>query len=156
VAERLAEHGFAEDVLAAALLHDVVEDSEIEVDDIRERFGDRVASLVATLTEDESIEDYEQRKDEQRRRAVDAGAEALAIYSADKLANVALLRDAYSVAGEAVSDQLKVPLDVKVAVWEADLDTLFEQAPELALVSEFAHEMVGLWGDRIKTGVSSG
>ena len=41
VAELLAEHGFGDEVLAAALLHDVVEDSETSVDDMRERFGER-------------------------------------------------------------------------------------------------------------------
>ena len=33
VAELLAEHGYDEEVLAAALLHDVVEDSETTVED---------------------------------------------------------------------------------------------------------------------------
>ena len=43
VAELLAGHGFAETVLAAGLLHDVVEESDVEVEEIRRRFGDRVA-----------------------------------------------------------------------------------------------------------------
>jgi (p)ppGpp synthase/HD superfamily hydrolase len=150
VAECLAAHGFADEVLAAALLHDVVEDSEMEVEDVRARFGERVAELVAALTEDDSIDGYEERKEEQRRRAADAGSEALAIYAADKLANVELLREAYAVAGESVSERLKAPLDLKVRVWEADIDTLFDQAPELAVVNELADALDGLWGERVK------
>lgn len=148
VAERLTAHDFPDEVLAAALLHDVVEESGTEVAELRARFGGRVADLVAAMTEDETIEDYEQRKAEHRRRIAEAGDEALAIYAADKLTNLSMLRDAYGEKGEAVGEQLSVPLDLKVAVWEADLDMLFEQAPDLPLVREFADEMVGLWGDR--------
>jgi guanosine-3',5'-bis(diphosphate) 3'-pyrophosphohydrolase len=156
VAERLARHGFSDEVLAAALLHDVVEDSETEVDELRARFGDPVADLVATMTEDETIDDYEARKAEHRRRVAEAGVEAQAIYAADKLTNLTMLRDAYAREGEAVGDQLKVPLELKIAVWEADLDTLFEQAPELPLVKEFADEMVAFWGDRVSGARASG
>ncbi len=156
VAERLAEHGVSDEVLAAALLHDVVEDTETEVDKLRTRFGDQVANLVAAMTEDEAIEDYEERKTEHRQRVAEAGTEVLAIYAADKLTNLVMLRDAYAEKGEAVAEQLSVPLDLKVSVWEADLDTLFEQAPDLPLVKEFADEIVGFWGDRVSGVRASG
>jgi guanosine-3',5'-bis(diphosphate) 3'-pyrophosphohydrolase len=156
VAERLAGHGSTDEVLAAALLHDAVEDTETEVEELRTRFGDRVANMVAAMTEDETIEDYEERKTEHRQRVAEAGTEVLAIYAADKLTNLAMLRDAYAAKGEAVAEQLSVPLDLKVSVWEADLDTLFEQAPDLPLVKEFADEMVGFWGDRVSGVRASG
>lgn len=41
-----------EEVLCAAMLHDVVEDAGITIDEIRAEFGDRVAFLVASETED--------------------------------------------------------------------------------------------------------
>lgn len=149
VAEKLSERGFADEVLAAALLHDVVEKSEVGADEVRRRFGDPVADLVAAMTEDQAIEDYEQRKAEHRRRIAEAGDEALAIYAADKLTNLAMLRDAYVARGEAVGEQLSVPLDLKVSVWEADLETLFERAPDLSLAREFRDEIVGFRGDRV-------
>ena len=40
-----------EDVLCATVLHDVVEDTVATIEDIRKRFGDRVAQLVAAETE---------------------------------------------------------------------------------------------------------
>lgn len=39
-------------MLAAAVLHDTVEDTPTTIEDIRSRFGERVASLVASETED--------------------------------------------------------------------------------------------------------
>jgi len=51
VADLLAEHGVRDPhVLAAAHLHDVVEDTTVTVDQLRRAFGDRVASLVEEMT----------------------------------------------------------------------------------------------------------
>lgn len=155
VAEILLKHRHRDEVLAAGLLHDVVEKSEIEIGEVRERFGDVVGDLVEALTEDETIVDYEERKEEHRQRVASADPAALAIFAADKLTNVAMLREAYALIDERVSDELAVPLDLKIYIWEADLEMLFEQAPKMDLTNEFADEMVGLWGDRFRAVDSS-
>jgi hypothetical protein len=148
VAELLAEHSYPDEVLAAALLHDVTEHAAVEPDSLRSRFGDEVVRLVEALTEDAAIPDYEERKREHRERVAAAGPEAQAIFAADKTANVAVLREAYEVLGEDVDEDLPVSLDVKILVWEFDLEMLFAHAPGVALVDRFADEMVGLWGQR--------
>jgi (p)ppGpp synthase/HD superfamily hydrolase len=155
VAEHLSAHVADDDTLAAALLHDVVEDSELGLDDIRERCGERVAELVGVLTDDESIEPYDERKREHRERVEAAGPEALAIYVADKLTNVEMLRDAYGEQGEQVGEELKVPLDEKVAVWEADLAMAAAKAsegePAEALAERLAEQLSSLRADRAAT-----
>jgi hypothetical protein len=155
VAEILIEQRFGDEVLAAALLHDVVEKSEIEIGTVREQFGEIVGALVEVMTEDATIPDYEERKDEHRRRVAEADPAALAIFAADKLTNVAMLREAYALIGEGVSDELAVSLDLKIYIWEADLEMLFNEAPKLPLTDQLADEMVGLWGDRFKAVGSS-
>ena len=47
--------GFPEHVIAAAVLHDVVEDTPVNVADIREAFGNDVANLVRTLTREKGV-----------------------------------------------------------------------------------------------------
>jgi hypothetical protein len=148
VGELLAGHNYPGEAIAAGLLHDVLENSEVGVESLRGRFGDEVARLVEALTEDASIEDYEERKEEHRARVATAGPLALAIFAADKAANVIVLREAYEVLGEAVDEDLPVSLDVKILVWEFDLEMLFANSPGVALVDRFADEMVGLWGQR--------
>jgi (p)ppGpp synthase/HD superfamily hydrolase len=155
VAEILIKHRHRDEVVAAGLLHDVVEKSEIEIGEVRENFGDVVGNLVEALTEDETIADYEERKDEHRRRVAAADPAALSIFAADKLTNVAMLREAYALIDEGVSDELAVSLDLKIYIWEGDLEMLFDQAPEMALTDEFANEMVALWGDRFRAVDSS-
>lgn len=50
VAYTLAEMGLHINVVVAGLLHDVVEDSAFEVEDLRTRFGSDIASLVDSVT----------------------------------------------------------------------------------------------------------
>jgi (p)ppGpp synthase/HD superfamily hydrolase len=136
VAARLDSHGYGEDVLAAALLHDVVEDSDTKVEDLREEFGDRVAELVAALSDDETIEDYRERKDEHRARVRRFDGDAFAIYGADKLTNSSALHLALEREGDPVRGEFKVPLELKLEVWEEDLAMLRREAPELPFLDE--------------------
>jgi (p)ppGpp synthase/HD superfamily hydrolase len=141
VAELLAEHGYDEQTVAAALLHDVVEDSATSVEEIAATFGRPVAELVEALTDDESVEPYVRRKDEHRRRVEEAGGDALAIYAADKLSNVRVLRRAYANEGEPAGEEFKAPLDVKEEIWRADLEMLRRKAPDLPFVEDLAGEL---------------
>ncbi|MDG1949208.1 MAG: RelA/SpoT family protein [bacterium] len=50
VAYRLTEMGLHMNVVVAGLLHDIVEDSEITVEDVQEQFGQDIASLVESVT----------------------------------------------------------------------------------------------------------
>ena len=144
VAGLLDEHGYRDEVLAAALLHDVVEDSETTLDELREQFGAEVAGLVGALTDDEAIDSYRERKAEHRERVAAADGEALAIYGADKLTNVTTLRDAYAAEGDAVRGEFKVPVELKLEIWEEDLGLLREKAPELPYLDRLEEELSAL------------
>lgn len=151
VADLLIRERCDDEVLSAALLHDVVEKSDTSLDKLREDFGERVADLVQTMTEDDSIPDYEARKEEHRRRVARGEPKALQIFAADKLTNVAMLREAYALIEERVGEELAVSLDLKMYIWEADLEMLFDEAPDLRLTNELADEMVNLWADRFRS-----
>jgi (p)ppGpp synthase/HD superfamily hydrolase len=151
VAELLAEQGFGEQAVAAALLHDVVEDSDASVEDIEAAFGPAVAELVEALTEDDSIEPFEPRKDAHRRKVAAAGGDSLAIYAADKLSNIRVLRRALASEGESAGEEFEAPLDVKEGVWAADLEMLRREAPALSFLAGFATELAKLREARAKT-----
>jgi (p)ppGpp synthase/HD superfamily hydrolase len=136
VAARLERHGYGEEVLAAALLHDVVEDSDTTVEELRGEFGDRVAELVAALSDDETIEDYGERKDEHRARVRRFDGDAFAIYGADKLTNSSTLHLAFEREGDAVRAEFKVPLEQKLEVWGEDAEMLRLEAPALPFLDE--------------------
>jgi GTP pyrophosphokinase len=50
VANNLADLGLEPETIAAALLHDIVEDTSTTLDDLRQQFGDEIASLVEGVT----------------------------------------------------------------------------------------------------------
>jgi hypothetical protein len=79
-------------VVAAAVLHDVLEDTDAERSELEARFGPEVAELVALVSDDPSIDDEEQREDDVRERVRRAGGYALVVYAADKVATIRELR----------------------------------------------------------------
>lgn len=94
-------------VLAAAVLHDTVEDTDVTMEDILERFGPRVAMLVASETEDKRPgippkESWRIRKEESLRdlaEAMDPGVAVL--WMSDKLSNMRAFYRAWRVRGNA-------------------------------------------------------
>lgn len=130
VARLLDAAGFGDEVIAAALLHDVVEDTAEELEQIGADFGAEVCELVQAMTEDESIENYEARKSEHRRRVLAAGAGPASIYVADKLARVR----GFAESGEPVDRQR---LD---HYWDT-LQLFAGRRPELPFLSELAAEL---------------
>lgn len=148
VAELLAEQDLSDEALAAALLHDVVEDSELTVEELRGPFGATVAGLVDVLSDDESIEPYRERKREHRERVRAAGGDALTIYGADKLNNLTSLRRAHAAQGREVEREFNVPLDLKLDVWAEDLEMLREEAADLPFLDRLEAELSGLRDER--------
>ncbi|HQC79556.1 MAG TPA: HD domain-containing protein [Accumulibacter sp.] len=88
VAELLKPYG--QDAQAIGYLHDVVEDTMITVEDIRQRFGPLVADCVAVLTDAPGANRAERKAGTYARMANVAGPTELALLVkvADRLANV--------------------------------------------------------------------
>jgi len=88
VARLLSEARQPHRVVVAGLLHDVLEDTRVTADEVRERFGAPVSELVEALTEDGGIDDDRQRKAALRQQILDAGSSAATIALADKAAKL--------------------------------------------------------------------
>lgn len=96
-----------QELLAAAALHDTVEDTEISVDQIRAEFGDRIANLVASesdvMPEGVSEEDsWHSRKQAAIDRLSKASHDAKIVALGDKLSNMRAIARDYAVQGDAL------------------------------------------------------
>ena len=142
VARLLAARGYDEEVVAAALLHDVVEDTAVTLDEVRERFGARVAQLVACVTEDPGLPTGERKRAyrEGLRRSPDA---ARAICAADKVCNIADLHEAASTTDE-VLEHFDGGLDAQVRHFDAALTMLEETDSDRALRDAMRAELGAL------------
>ena len=92
VASLLHDAGYPDHVVAAGVLHDVLEDTEAQQAEIEAGFGPDVARLVSALTEDESIGDARERKAALRLQVAQAGDEAAVVFAADKVSKAREMR----------------------------------------------------------------
>lgn len=92
VASLLERAHYPDHVVAAAVLHDVLEDTNALASDVEERFGPEVCHLVQTVSDDGSIDDVEARKADVRERVRAEGGYAAAVFAADKISKVRELR----------------------------------------------------------------
>jgi (p)ppGpp synthase/HD superfamily hydrolase len=147
VANLLSDAGLNGSIVAAAYLHDVVEKTEVEPAEIRQRFGSAVAGVVDALSEDASLEDYAERKRALRRRVTDSSREAVLIYAADRVAN---MRDWRKVAPEERDEfgrRLGTTFQVRLDLWTEDLEELSEYDPDLPFLAEIEIELSALRAD---------
>ena len=144
VADLLMEAGYDGPMISAAYLHDVVEKTEVELDEIRERFGPNVAGLVDYLSEDPEIDGYGARKRALRKRILDSGGDSVVIYAADRVAN---MRDWHKVAPEdrqACGERLGTTLQERLELWQEDVEELHEADPQTPFLGEMQSELEAL------------
>ena len=133
VADILVKLKLDHETIAAALLHDVVEDTNISVADLRERFGDTVANLVDGVTKLGHIHNFRESSDvlskegvraESLRKMLLAMAEdvrVVLIKLADRLHNMSTLsslpeRKQRRIAKETM--ELFAPLANRLGIWQ--------------------------------------
>jgi (p)ppGpp synthase/HD superfamily hydrolase len=144
VARLLIDAGYDGAMIAAAYLHDTVEKTGVEIDEIRERFGPDVAALVACLTEDPEIDGYAERKRALREGILRSGGDPVIIYAADRVAN---MRDWRKVAPEdrpSVGRRLGTDLEERLRLWSEDLEELRAHDPEMPYLAEMEDEFRAL------------
>jgi hypothetical protein len=148
VAHMLYEEGYAEEVLAAALLHDVMEHACIGFCELEMRFGYEVASLIEALTPEQEIRDHDKRTLVHRARITASGRRAAAIYAADRLATLRELRAEYDCEGELLARQLDASLDELMVNADRDIRMLERSNPPLPFVDELKEELAAMRSDR--------
>ncbi len=103
----LSRAGCADDVVAAGILHDTIEDTATTIDDLRREFGENVASIVAGCSEPDKSHGWEERKQHTLEFMKTATWEVRAVSCADKLHNLRSIQHAYEQLGEEVWTRFK-------------------------------------------------
>jgi (p)ppGpp synthase/HD superfamily hydrolase len=124
--------------VAAAVLHDVLEDTAAERSDLERRFGPEVSELVALMTDDPAIADEEARKDDVRERVRRVGGAALLVYVADKISKTRELRALIA------KGTPRRTTEAKLARYRTSLAMLEEELPGSRLVEVLRFELEAL------------
>ena len=100
-----------QELLAAAALHDTIEDTDVTVEDIRRQFGDRIANLVHAESDqidgvlfngENEEETWHARKQAAIDRLAAAPHDAKIVAMGDKLSNMRAIARDYAVKGDAL------------------------------------------------------
>lgn len=92
VAHLLHGRDYPDDVIAAAVLHDIVEHTDVSAHELEQRFGPRVAMLVAAVSEPSPDGSYAERKARLRDQVERSDGDAVVIFAADKVGKARELR----------------------------------------------------------------
>jgi (p)ppGpp synthase/HD superfamily hydrolase len=148
VAGLLHDAGCSDVVVAAGLLHDVVEDSRVSVAELTWRFGAEVANLVQAVTEDSTVDDYRHRKRMLREQVRITGGDAALVFAADKIAKVrelpeAVRRDRERLAGVSSRERHQVEHQQRLRLehYRRSLRMLQRVAPGHPLVKRLASDI---------------
>jgi (p)ppGpp synthase/HD superfamily hydrolase len=136
VALKIAKYGFSDVVIAAALVHDVLEDTDFSAENLKNELGSEVFEIVAAVTNDDSLA-WEEKK-LQYIETVRSGSEgAKAVATADKVHNMESLILAYGEQGTAIWDHFNAGKDKKI--WfEEEMLKMLQSTWQHPLVDEYA------------------
>jgi (p)ppGpp synthase/HD superfamily hydrolase len=118
VGRLLCRDGQDDAIIAAGVLHDVLEKTATSSAELHRHFGARIARVVESLSDDPSLGDYQSRKRDLRERVAHADPGTRAVFAADKIAKVREL-------ATLPAWQLNKPKNrAKLAHYRASLETL--------------------------------
>jgi (p)ppGpp synthase/HD superfamily hydrolase len=138
VAHLLRGRDYPDEVVAAGVLHDVIEDAGVSREELAQRFGPRVAELVGAVSEPSPEGSYGERKARLREAVSNAQPDAVAIYAADKVAKLRELRIVIATTQEYVPDREQLE-----HYW-ASLELLEDRALATPLVRQLRFELEAL------------
>lgn len=119
VMKTLVDLGCEDEIVAAGILHDVVEDTSLELEDIESLFGNRVAFLVKGASKVREMGNgYDEIASWQKRKehtsgflAREATLDQLLISCADKLDNITAIKEDYLKLGESLWERFNAGKD---------------------------------------------
>ena len=133
VASIVLEHGATEDEAIGALLHDAAEDAggHERIDDIRERFGDKVADIVDACSDTMVIPKppWRKRKEDHIDHLKKASTSVRLVVAADKLYNAqSMIRD-HRIHGDSLWSRFNAPKEDTVWFYRSVTEALRHAGP---------------------------
>lgn len=131
----------SDEVIAAGILHDTVEDTETTYDDLIEQFGIHIANLVSSASEPDKSLPWEERKQHTIDRLKHATLEEIQITTADKLHNLRSIKADLEVIGEKTWDRFKRGKQKQYWYYSSIVKELAPRKSEFFLIQELEEEV---------------
>lgn len=150
VCKILAERDCSDELLAAALLHDVVEDTEVTIQEVEEMFGNRIGELVRGATELDKLEKKAIEKEsswlERKEHTIhflkhEATTDQLLVSAADKLDNLRSIVYDHARMGESLWKRFNASKDQQAWYYTSIASILQAKGKDNSTLAEIGNEM---------------
>jgi hypothetical protein len=132
----LQKAGYDDEVIAAAFLHDAIEDTDYTAERMTSRFGARVTELVLAVSERKDVNSWAERKRLYREQIKESTIEAVALACADHLHNAKSLTLAV-LAGINIESLFKIGIEERFEHERALVGVFNEKLNGSELAREF-------------------
>jgi myo-inositol-1(or 4)-monophosphatase len=140
-----------QELLAAAVLHDTIEDTDTTMEQLCAEFGPRVAKLVETETDQHFSADkaltWHQRKQESLNRLASASRDAMIVALGDKLSNMRGIAQDYAVLGDELWQRFNVKTKADHAWRFRQLAEVLKPLGETFAYQEFRKLVIQVFGE---------
>lgn len=142
----LMKAGYDEDIIAAGILHDTVEDTSLTLGEIELDFGVKIAGIVEGCSEPDKSLPWKDRKEHTIEFLRSASEEVRVVACADKLHNIRSIIKDYVQSGETVWDRFNADKEKQKWYYTNVLESLGHQST-FALLKELKTEVDRLFKD---------
>jgi HD domain len=144
VATFLHEAAFDDELVAVGLLHDAVERGTLSEEELRAEMGEAIAALVMTLSEDPTIEFFEDRKAALRDQVQAGGGLAITVFAADKLSDIVGLRRGIQRYGDVVEERMGTTVAGMAGHYRESVELIESVRPGSAFLPALRVQLDGL------------
>jgi len=102
VAYHLLNYDYDKDIVISGALHDLIEDTDVTYEDIKEKYGKKIADIVLAVSFNKDIEDKYLQAKEMFERCLENGFDALIVKCSDLCDNI----DFISLTRESIKNEL--------------------------------------------------
>lgn len=149
VAKILIQSGAGEEIVAAGILHDTIEDTGVTLSEIEREFGPTVKNLVQAVSERDRSDTWENRKKETVAHVKTLSLPALLVEAADKLDNIRAIREDCERLGDKVWERFNRPREQQSWYYRGLARAFLEREVSGAageIIREFAREVERVFG----------
>lgn len=136
----------SEEVIAAGILHDTLEDTETTYNGLKEVFGDHIANLVLAASENDKSLPWEIRKQHTIEALKEASIEEVQVIVADKLHNLKSIRTDLSENGDSIWQRFNRGKRDQHWYYASIVSALYNRKIQCLMIDELEKEVIAVFG----------